>query len=105
MSPAFLSLHCRLPVDFKYIAIPTWIRTVSQVGQVTLGNHRYGLGVAWAGQTVSIRFEAPQRQFIFTQVKPHSQRRRNLPELDPICLGAQGLTMERLTGLPIQQGV
>lgn len=87
-----------------YLATQTWIRTVSQVGQVTVGNHRYGLGVAWAGQTVSIRFEAQQRQFIFTQVKPHTQRGRKQPRLDPISLDVQGLTVETLTGRPNQQG-
>ena len=98
-----LELFDRARVE-AYLATLTWIRTVSQVGQVTVGNHRYGLGVAWAGQTVSIRFEAPQRQFIFTQVKPHTQRGRNQPELDPIGLDAHGLTVEMLTGLPTQQG-
>jgi len=87
-----------------YLATQTWIRTVSQVGQVTVGNHRYGLGVAWAGQTVSIRFEVPQRQFLFTQVKPPTKRRRNQPELDPIGLDAHGLTVEMLTGQPIPPG-
>jgi hypothetical protein len=83
-----------------YLAKKTWIRTVSQVGQVILGNHRYGLGVVWVGQTVSIRFEAQQRQFIFVQVKPHNQRGCNQPELDPIGLDAQGLTVEMLTPRP-----
>ena len=88
-----------------YLARKTWIRTVSQVGQVTVGNHRYGLGIAWAGQTVSIRFEAPQRQFLFTQVKSPTKYGRTPPQLDPIGLDIQGLTVEILTGLPIQQGV
>ena len=87
-----------------YLGTQTWIRTVSQVGQVTVGNHRYGVGVAWAGQTVSIHFEAPQRQFIFTQVKPPTQRGRTTPALDPIALDAQELTVEVLTGLPTPQG-
>ena len=38
-----LDLAC---VD-AYLATQTWIRTVSQVGQVTLGNQRYGLGLGW----------------------------------------------------------
>ena len=51
----------------------------------------------WAGQTVSIHFEARQRQFIFTQVKPQTKRGQERPEWAPICLEAQGLTLEKLT--------
>ena len=83
-----------------YLATQTWLRTVSQVGQVTLGNKRYGLGVAWAGQTVSIHFEPQQRHCVFTQVKPATKRGRAQPELAPIRLDVQGLTLELLIGQP-----
>jgi transposase InsO family protein len=73
-----------------YLATQTWIRIVSQVGQITLGSQRYGLGVAWAGQTVSIHFEVRQRPFVFTQVKPATKRGREVQEL----------TVETLTGRP-----
>ncbi|MFN8453885.1 MAG: hypothetical protein U0401_04305 [Anaerolineae bacterium] len=74
---------------------------VSQVGQVSLGGYRYGLGVAWAGQIVSIHFEAASRQFVFTQVSPAPARRLHLPQLAPLRLAAQGLSIEELTGLPV----
>ena len=83
-----------------YLETLTWIRTVSQVGQVTLGGYRYGLGIAWAGQTVSVGFDAERRQFVFTQVRPKTKRDGRLPEWAPVRLDAQGLSVEDLTGLP-----
>lgn len=83
-----------------YLVAQTWLRTVSQAGQVALGGYRYGLGRAWAEQIVSIRFEAEQRQFVFTQVRPDTQHGHRLPELAPVRLAAQGPSMEDLTGLP-----
>jgi len=83
-----------------YLAQHSWLRLVSQVGQVSLGGYRYGLGVAWAGQTVSIHFEAALRQFVFTQLRPERKPDLRQPELAPIRLPAQGLRIEDLTGLP-----
>jgi len=83
-----------------YLATQTWTRIVSQVGQVSLGGYRYGLGTAWANQTVTVSFEAKQRQFVFTQVRPETKRGLRLPALSPVSLDAQGLTVEDLTGLP-----
>jgi len=84
-----------------YLAQPRWLRLVSQVGQVSLGGYRYGLGVAWAGQTVSIHFEAATRQFVFTQLRPARKRDPRHPQLAPARLAAQGLSLEQLTGLPV----
>lgn len=83
-----------------YLAQLTWTRTVSQVGQVTLGGYRYGLGRAWAEQTVSIHFDAQTRQLVFTQLRPQTNRGRTLLELTPVRLPAQGLSVEDITGLP-----
>jgi len=83
----------------EYLATQTWIRTVSQVGQVSLGGYRYGLGIAWAGQTVSISFEVQPRQVVFTQVRPETKRGQPPPELSPVRLPTQGLTVHDLTGL------
>lgn len=82
-----------------YLAQQSWVRVVSQVGQVSLGGCRYGLGVAWAGQTVSIHFEAATREFVFTQLRPERKRDLRQPELAPVRLAAQGLSIEALTGL------
>ena len=74
----------------------SWIRKVSARGQVSLGSQRYGLGKAWAGQTVSIRFDPEQRQFVFTHVKPKTKGRKPQPELPPARLDAKGLTVEEI---------
>jgi hypothetical protein len=84
----------------EYLATRHWVRTVSEVGQASSGGHRYGLGTSWAGQTVSVGFDPAQRQFVFTQVKPETKRGRRLPELPPVRLDAQGLSVEEITGLP-----
>jgi transposase len=83
---------------YDHLTPLTWLRTVSQVGQVSLGAQCYGLGIAWAGQTVTIRFDAEQRQFVFTQVKPETKR--SSPDLVAVRLEAQGLSVATLTGLP-----
>ena len=75
----------------RYLASQTWTRTASQVGQVSLDGYRYGLGKAWAGQTVSVRFHLERRQFVFTQVRPDTKRGRQLPKLAPVSLEAQSL--------------
>lgn len=83
-----------------YLARHTWLRTASKVGQVSLGSQRYGLGIAWAGQTVSIRFDPEQRQFVFTQVKPETKRGKRQPDLPELRLDAKGLGVADITGLP-----
>jgi len=83
-----------------YLATRTWLRTVSEVGQVSLGGQRYGLGAAWAGQTVSISFDPEQRRFVFTQVKPKTKRGQRQSDLPPVRRDAKGLSVEAITGLP-----
>jgi len=87
-----------------YLATQTWLRTVSSVGQVTLGGYRYGVGIAWAHQTVSIRFDPQDRHFVFTCLKPPTRRGPDLPELSAVRRDAQGVTVEELTGLPVIEG-
>jgi len=84
----------------EYLATHTWIRTVSEVGQVSLGGHRYGLGVAWAGQTVVVDFDAEQRQFVFTQIQLKPKRAQVQPQLRTLRLDAKGLSVDDITGLP-----
>jgi hypothetical protein len=84
-----------------FLATQQWTRTVSQVGQVTLGGYRYGVGTAWAGQTVSIHFESHDRHFVFTHLRPATRRSVARPALAPVRRQAQGLTVETLTGLSL----
>jgi hypothetical protein len=83
-----------------YLAAQTWTRTVSQNGQVSLGGRHYGLGRAWAEQTVSVSFDAAREQFVFKQVRPESAAGRRLPRLAAVVRCAKGLRVEDLTGLP-----
>jgi len=73
---------------------------VSEGGQVSLGGRRYGLGVAWAGQTVVVDFDAEQRQFVFTQIQPKPKRGQVQPQLPMLRLDAKGLSVDDITGLP-----
>ncbi len=45
----------------QYLAQGRWFRRVSSQGQIALGGQSYYLGLAFAGQTVEIRFD-PQKQ-------------------------------------------
>lgn len=83
----------------RYLSTFTWTRTVSQSGQVMLGGHPYGLGMAWAGQTVLIRFELHGRCFQFTQVRSDTKAGQRQPELTPVNKPACGLSESELTGL------
>jgi hypothetical protein len=82
-----------------YLTHFTWVRLVNSHGQVSLGNHRYGLGRAWAGQKVSIRFDRPQRAFGFTALQSRSAPGHQ--SLKPITRPAQGLSVLELCG-PIE---
>jgi hypothetical protein len=84
----------------SYLAAQSWTRTVSQNGQVSLGGTHYTLGRKWAGQTVTVGFDAAQCQFVFTQVRPQSAAGGHLAALAPIYREAKGLSVEDLTGLP-----
>ena len=57
-----------------------------------------GLGVAWAGQTVSIGFEKDTRHFVFTQVRPDTKQGQRQPRLEPARKPASGLSLADLLG-------
>lgn len=80
---------------YAYLTHFTWVRLVNSHGQLSLGSQRYGLGHAWAGQKVAIRFDPPQRVFLFTALHPRHPRR------EPITRPAQGLSVTDLCG-PIE---
>jgi hypothetical protein len=77
-----------LPRIYDYLAAGRWFRRVATVGQVSLGDYRYGLGVAWGKQTVEITFDPHDQHFCF-QSEDDSQTRR---------LPARGLTKSALMG-------
>jgi len=82
----------------RALSLLTWIRTVSQNGQVMLGGRPYGLGVAWAGQTVSIGFEKDTRRFVFTHVRPDTKAGQRQPQLEPARKPASRLSPADLIG-------
>jgi hypothetical protein len=74
-----------------YLARDTWVRTVNSHGQLSLGGQRYGLGRAWAGQKVSIRFASTSREFVFTALQADSAPNR--AKLLPVTRLAQGVSL------------
>lgn len=49
----------------RYLAQGVWTRKVSETGVVTVADHRYYVGRAFQGQTVSVRFLPGSRSFRF----------------------------------------
>jgi transposase len=79
-----------------YLATFTWTRNVNSQGRLSLGNQRYGLGRAWAGKSVSIRFVPDQRAFVFTDLAAQPEPAITRP--------AKGLSAAEIIG-PIQAPV
>ncbi|RLC83178.1 MAG: hypothetical protein DRI79_14220 [Chloroflexi bacterium] len=50
---------------YDYLATFTFQRKVSTAGQVSLGSQVYYVGRAWAGHTLSVRFDPQQREWVF----------------------------------------
>ena len=49
---------------YDYLAQHRWFRRVTGQGQFTLGTQRYGVGKAWANQTVEIHFDPHTQEFV-----------------------------------------
>jgi len=76
----------------QFLAHYAWPHKVSKVGQVTVGPHLYSVGVAYAGQTVDVRFDPTDRHLTF-----HDARDGHLLNRQPI----KGLTVADITGLEV----
>lgn len=78
-------------LDFQpvvaYLAQGRWFRKASTIGAVSLGDHRYALGAAWAKNEVTITFAADDQHFVFQA--PDGKTKR---------LPAHGLTAQDLMG-------
>jgi transposase InsO family protein len=72
----------------SFLAQFVWTRKVAENGAVYLAGYRYGLGRAWKGQSVSVRFLAVSRSFHFEDAKGALI----------MILPAQGLEKEHLIG-------
>jgi len=73
---------------YAYLADFSWERTVSQVGRIDLGAHRYSVGVKYARKRIAIHFEPATCELAFYYEQDFIRRRPAL-----------GLSMEDLTGL------
>lgn len=73
---------------YQYLAQGRWFRQVSAKGQFSLGADRYGLGQAWAKQTIEITFDAATQEFVCTSADGQTTHR----------LPAKGLTKADLMG-------
>jgi transposase len=76
-----------LPRVSAYLAQGRWFRKASNIGAVSLGDHRYALGAAWAKHEVTITFAAEDQHFVFQA--PDGKTKR---------LPAHGLTASDLMG-------
>ncbi len=70
----------------------TFGRKVYAVGQVSLGRRRYSVGRAGAGQSLVVRFDPRQREWVFYAEVEGEEREIARPS-------PRGLDVERLTGL------
>jgi hypothetical protein len=86
----------------NFLARYTWPHQVSKVGQVTVGPHAYGVGTAYAGKTVNVRFDPQDRCLTFHDVKDdHLIRRQPIQDLTVATItGIE--TLPPATGQPIQ---
>jgi hypothetical protein len=83
-------------VEAYLVSQGSWLRTVSGRGQVTLASQWYVLGMAWRHQTVSIRYDLSQHDFLFTLVTPEHGPLPKNPQ--PRHLPARGLSPTGLMG-------
>jgi len=77
---------------YAYLAGFTWERTVSKVGRIDLGSHRYSVAVRYARKRITIRFEPANCEFAFYDGQEFIRGRPAL-----------GLSLEELTGLSTQK--
>ena len=79
---------------YQYLAKRHWWRRVSQVGQISIGSHRYSAGMAYAYQDVKVFFDADAVEFVVEDSQGKEIRR-----LEP-----KGLTVDEITGLRLEPG-
>lgn len=83
----------------RYLAQFHWERTVSKVGQVDVGAHRYSVGRTWARHRIEIRFAPEDRTLVFSDDGTEI-RRQPIKGLDVVTL--LGLNDQRETPGPQQ---
>jgi hypothetical protein len=83
---------------YDHLATFTFRRRVSTVGQISLGRQVYSVGCAWAGHTLSVRFDAQRCEWVFSAEAEEAEQEvaRRTP---------RNLDVETLTGLSPQDFV
>ena len=74
---------------YRHLADQHWWRRVSQVGQISLGGHRYSVGRSHACQDVRVTFDADAAEFVVQDSQQVEIKR----------LRPKGLTVKAITGL------
>ncbi len=77
---------------YDFLATFTFQCRVNAVGQVSLGRRRYSVGRAWAGQSLVVRLDPRQREWVFYAEVDGEER--EIARRSP-----KGLDVETLTGL------
>lgn len=86
---AELALFDLVRVD-RFLAQFTWSYQVSKVGQISIADHKYSVGKAYAGQRVDVRFDPQNRHFVFCDGRSGKVIKRR---------PAKGLDVTTITGL------
>lgn len=66
-----------------FLARGVWSRRVSKVGRISLYNRDYGVGRPYAGQDVSIRFDAASLEWVFLDNQGNQIVRHTPREINP----------------------
>ena len=82
---------------YDFLADQHWWRKVSEVGQFSIGSHRYGLGVAYAQQDVRITFDADIHQFVVEDAHGEEIKR-----FTPQCLTVEDIIGIESGALPVR---
>lgn len=77
---------------YDYLSKQSWWRRVTANGQITLGDQRYGIGMAWKGQDVRLTFDAEQARFLV-----EDDQEQFIKSLAP-----KNLTVAYITGLDLE---
>ncbi|MBS1254044.1 MAG: hypothetical protein MAG451_03100 [Anaerolineales bacterium] len=75
---------------YQYLATQHWWRRVTEVGQMSLGSQRYGIGRAYANQDVKVTFDPEHAEFVV-----EDERQETIKHLTP-----KNLTVADITDLP-----
>jgi hypothetical protein len=86
---AELTLFSLTRVD-EFLSQFIWQYKVSVTGQMAIHDHPYGIGTAYAGQTIDVRFDPKTREFIFSDAQTAQEVKRH---------PARGLDVPTITGL------